>query len=287
MPNDDLPGGGIDLHVHTAPDVTPRRIDDRAMAARCAAAGMAGAVLKAHHEPTGGRAWHASRVSPGVAVFGGIVLNRAVGGINADAVEAMARAEGGCGRIVWLPTRDAAHDLRLKGKAGAPVEVLADGRPTAALRAVLQVVAAHDLILASGHVAPDEALVVFGAARRAGCRRMIATHVTARVSDYTAAQMDAAAATGAVLEFCARNLFAADTGGDRRLDPAKAAAAGAAIRRLGAGRCVLSSDLGDPRFPDPVDGLAAAAQALLRAGLDAAELERLLVTGPRRLLGLG
>jgi hypothetical protein len=93
--------GAYDLHVHVAPDVPERRIDDVALAHRCAEVGLAGFGLKSHYTSTAERARIVSAAVPGVRAIGTITLNWAVGGMNPLAVEIAAR-EGA--RIVWMPT---------------------------------------------------------------------------------------------------------------------------------------------------------------------------------------
>ena len=44
--------GSYDLHVHTAPDVIPRRLGGPEMAQQAMRAGMRGFALKNHHFPT-------------------------------------------------------------------------------------------------------------------------------------------------------------------------------------------------------------------------------------------
>ena len=95
--------GAYDLHVHVAPDVPPRRIDDRALAQRFSELGLAGFALKSHYTSTAERAQVVSALFPDVEVVGTLTLNWAVGGMNALAVEIAAR-EGA--RIVWMPTVD-------------------------------------------------------------------------------------------------------------------------------------------------------------------------------------
>ena len=57
---------------------------------------MRGIVLKNHFDPTATLAYTVRRQVPGFETFGGIVLNRTVGGINARAVEHMTGSpEGG------------------------------------------------------------------------------------------------------------------------------------------------------------------------------------------------
>ena len=48
--------GAYDLHVHSAPDVLPRRMDDLEMAQRIMDAGMAGYAIKSHYFCTSERA---------------------------------------------------------------------------------------------------------------------------------------------------------------------------------------------------------------------------------------
>ena len=248
---------------------------------------MAGAVLKSHVEPTASRAYLARRSVAGTQMFGGIVLNSQVGGLNADAVEAMARVTGGCGRIVWLPTRDAFHEKVSKGRPGPVVAVTEAGVPVAALDAVLEVISAHDLVLASGHVAPPEALAIFARARQAGCRRLLVTHATAPISNYSLGEVAEMVRRGAWVEFSVRNLFSKTPDGTIQVNPSKAARMVEMIKVVGHGSSVLSSDLGDPRYPYPDDGLSLGAEALAGAGLTPKLLEALLRRGPRELLGIG
>jgi len=77
--------GAIDLHLHAAPFLFPRLATDRQVAEACASAGLAGMLLKSHHESTVDRARELDDYA-GMRVFGGIVLNCHVGGINPQAV---------------------------------------------------------------------------------------------------------------------------------------------------------------------------------------------------------
>ena len=121
--------GVIDMHVHSHPDVFGRNMDDIDVARIAQAKGMRGIVLKNHVATTADRAALTMKVVPGIEVFGGIVLNKAVGGINPDAVEWMHRMYGGRGKIVWLPTFDAdKHVKTLVSKDGSGLLVAPGGR---------------------------------------------------------------------------------------------------------------------------------------------------------------
>ena len=177
--------GVADLHVHGAPSLVARHGLDHEVVGAHAQVGVDLAVLKAHEGSTVERAaLAASRPeTEGVRVVGGIVLNSPAGGANPDAVEVAARLGG---RVVWMPTVSAPAHV---ASAAAPelsvhrtlsfrqVDVLDDaGALLPAWHEVLDVVAAHDLVLASGHLTCAEALVLFRAASAAGVRRMLFNH---------------------------------------------------------------------------------------------------------------
>src|ERR1700690_2938302 len=179
--------GAYDTHIHVAPDVVGRIVDDVTLARRFAELGMDGFVLKSHYTSTAERAAVVRAAVPGVDALGAIVLNRAVGGMNPLAVEIAAREQA---RTVWLPTVDSVNEshereapagakvpvwvklqleLRQQGIEIAPVAVVDDrGAVLPELRAVLERVAHHGLLLATGHLARDEIFAVVDAALREG-----------------------------------------------------------------------------------------------------------------------
>ena len=88
----ELVRGAYDTHIHVAPDVMERRIDDVDLARRCLEVGIAGFVLKSHYVPTAERAEVVRKAVPGVDALGAITLNASVGGLNPVAVEIAARS---------------------------------------------------------------------------------------------------------------------------------------------------------------------------------------------------
>ena len=76
------------MHVHTAPDLVPRKYTDIQLAKKYQAAGMDGFVCKCHQGDTAARAATVSEEFPSIKVYGGIVLNHAVGGLNEASVYA-------------------------------------------------------------------------------------------------------------------------------------------------------------------------------------------------------
>src|SRR4029079_7473244 len=152
--------GAIDFHVHSAPDVFGRSVTDIEAATLAKRMGLRGIVLKNHVTSTADRAAIVREVVPGIEVFGGIVLNMAVGGVNPQAVEWMARMSGRYGKVVWLPTIDADQHLKTFHEPGAGLKVAVDGHVTAEAEAVLKIIAREKLVLCTGHVSPAEVLAV-------------------------------------------------------------------------------------------------------------------------------
>ena len=121
----ELVRGGVDVHVHIAPDVVERRIDDVGLARRFEELGLAGFVLKSHYTSTAERAAVVRGVVPGIAALGAIVLNRAIGGMNPLAVEIAAR-EGA--RVVWMPTADSRRRARAPRRSSRRAPTCPSGR---------------------------------------------------------------------------------------------------------------------------------------------------------------
>src|SRR5512140_486648 len=108
---------------------------------------MRAVILKSHVTSTADRAAIAEAAVGGrVRVFGGIVLNRAVGGLNADAVAATLALGG---RVVWLPTTSArSTSPALETREG--LAVVAAGHVVPEPVAVLELVAAAAAVPAPG-----------------------------------------------------------------------------------------------------------------------------------------
>jgi len=106
---DNVLAGVIEMHVHGAPDITPRVVQEIELAQKVREVGMRGVVFKSHDFITNDRAYMVKRMVPGVELFGGIALNEPVGGINPVAVKTMLKFTGGLGRYVRLPTRETAY----------------------------------------------------------------------------------------------------------------------------------------------------------------------------------
>jgi hypothetical protein len=271
--------GVIDIHAHADPDSLARSIDAIDLARLAKERGMRGLVLKNHYEPTASLAYVVRKIVPGIEIFGGIDLNRSVGGVNPAAIERMVMMKGGYGRVVWLPTFDAENQVRFSKEQRPFVAVAKDGVLLPEVREVIALAAKHGLTLETGHSSAAEGLMVVEAARRAGVRQVVVTHAMLAPIHMTVAQMKQAAAQGAWIEF----VYNALIGPNKEFDFAEYATA---IRAVGVEHCILSSDLGQAANPLHPEGLAAFFAGLRRAGFTQAEIDRMSKTNPAQALGL-
>jgi hypothetical protein len=280
--------GLIDFHTHAAPDIFGRAIDDDELAALAASRQMEAIVFKNHVTHTADRAWLVRKHVAGIKVFGGITLNRAVGGLNPQAVEWMWRMQGGYGRVVWFPTFDADNHVRKGGTAPSGLRVVDErGRVLPEARAILKICAAQRLVVQTGHASAEEALALIEAAREESCDRVVVTHAQFDVVDMSLAQMKKAAAMGGKMELCALLML---TGHDSPLEWMRHAPripladTAARIKAVGAQHFVLGTDLGQTGNPTPADGLQMFVTGLLAQGITREQIETMGREVPGALL---
>jgi hypothetical protein len=271
--------GAIDIHVHADPDSVPRSIDAIDLARLAKSKGMRGLVLKSHYEPTASMAYLVRKAVPGIEVFGGIDLNRTVGGVNPAAVERMTMMKGGYGRVVWMPTFDAENQVRYSKENRPFVPVSKNGDLLPEVKQVIALVAKHNLLLETGHSSAEEGLMLIREARKQGVQHIVVTHAMLAPVRMTVAQMREAAAMGAYIEF----VYNAVAGPNKMFDMPEYAAA---IRHVGPEHCILSSDLGQAGNPLHPDGLLAFFAGLKAHGFTDAEIAMMSRTNPARALGL-
>jgi len=276
--------GVIDIHVHSLPDSEPWTMDGIEVAKLAKASGMRGLVLKSHWEPTATLAYLARKEVPGLEVFGGICLSRAVGGINPAAVEEMVKVTGGWGRVVWMPTLDAENVRRNAGSDLPFISVSRSGELLPEVKEVLAVIARNKLVLATGHSSPQEDLMLVREGRRLGVEHMVVTHPMSSSVRMTVAQMQEAAKAGAFIEL----VYVPTLTKESINRKAKFSVADVAnvIHKVGPEFVILSTDLGQVGFPPPPEGLGAYIAELRAQGFTQRELNRMTKENPARLLGL-
>lgn len=268
-----------DLHVHVAPDVVVRKCDDRKLAVRMQDAGMRGGIIKCHFFETAARAALLRREFPELEVYGGIALNRSVGGINPDAVEKMAKMGG---TIVWFPTMDARafQTYKHRGDAsfdGSNLLVASDGAGEllSETKEVLSLASQYDLIVATGHLSPEEGMLVVREGKKRGVRRMILTHVEHPAIAFSDGECREAASLGAYIEHSYNNAW---------FGRCSIEEIARQIRAVGCEHVILSSDFGQPEAPYFDDGMEECAGKLEELEFTESELKTMMSKNPAALL---
>jgi uncharacterized protein DUF6282 len=286
--------GAFDTHIHSAPDVLPRRMDDLELAARFKARRMGGFVLKSHYICTADRATLVRSVVPEVQAFGAIALNNAVGGLNPLALDIAGRLGA---KVAWLPSVDNANELesvagqrdeskmpywmgiarelRAMGIAGAWLNVTQDGRVTEPTRQCLEVIAKHDMVLATSHIRPSEMLPVVQAAREVGVQRIVITHPEFPTTLLGIDEQRELARYGVYFERC----FTTPHSGKIAWEQVYAN-----IREVGPESTIVATDLGQVNNPYPDEGLAMFIANLLDNGFSERQVQQMVRDNPAELL---
>lgn len=258
--------GVVDLHIHSAPDVRPRSVTDLEAAREARNAGMQAILIKSHVTSTADRAQIAESVVDGVRVFGGLVLNEQVGGLNPAAVESALALRAA---IIWLPT--------FEGQPRTGVTVFdAEGHMRPVLRDIISLVRDADRVLATGHIGYRESLAVVATAREMGLRKILVTHPEWYGLNLEIEQLKALAGEGVYFEHCYLN--GRDQEGLERI--------AAQIRAVGPESTVLTTDLGQAGNPSPVEGMRSYIVSLLGMGISEADVSLMVRENPASLLSL-
>ena len=292
---DGLLVGAIDTHIHSAPDVLPRKFNDLELAQRFKARRMAGFVLKSHYICTADRATLVNQIVPEIQAFGAIALNNSVGGLNPLALDIAGRLGT---KVVFLPSVDNANELenvsgqrdesklpywmsiaremRALGIAGSWLNVTEDGVVTPATRQCLEIIAKHDMVLATSHIRPSEVLPVVKAAKEVGVQRIVITHPEFPTTLLSIPQQQELARLGVYFERC----FTTPNTGKIAWEQVYAN-----IRQVGPETTILATDLGQSNAPYPDEGLGMFATRLLDNGFSEAEVRTMVRDNASQLLG--
>jgi hypothetical protein len=214
-----------------------------------------------------------------VTLFGTVVLNYSIGGLNPFAVEVGAKI--GC-KVLFAPTWNALHhasgrrggsaDRTPVGLRGRPGIAITDerGQLLPEMHEILDIAKASDMVVATGHVSPEEHLVLVAEAHRRAIPKIVISHVRDEISLEDRKRM---AKQGAVVELVYR------AGQDAR-------SLIEAARGVGVQHCAMTVDGGQAFGPVPAEAFRAFVGQLLFHGMTTEEVKTMAQTVPARVLGL-
>ena len=243
--------GACDLHIHSSPCIFDRIGDDVEMAERARSANMRAIVLKSHHEPTYSRAWHTAKQVPGIDVFGGVVLDHHVGGINPSAVEPCIKRGG---KVVWMPTYHAQGHFEKFGAIGTygymggefkkiyePIRAVDEnGKLLEDVHIVMELCKTADIILATGHLTIPEILLLAKTAREKNFTKLVVNHPFYKVPRMDVETVGELIKLGAIMEFCSGSMCPIPL-------PANLADYIACIQKYGTSQMIIATDGGHNR----------------------------------------
>lgn len=287
--------GAIDIHVHSSPSLFERMYDHAELAEHMRDAGLRAVVIKSHHLGTADRVHFVRKMVPGIDVFGSIVLNYAVGGLNPFAVDAAIKFGA---KVIWMPTVDARHHLQHYGQAGqygaamravggvakaytqvAGITVVDDeGRFLPQVRDILELVAEANIALSCGHLSVPEIMLLIREAKAMGVKKVFVDHPNLFfMGPIPFEAQEEMARAGAYINCTFAEL-------SPKWYSISVSQMAQQIRRLGPDNVLLSTDLGQPHNPPPAEGLRILIRLLLEEGLSAEHIKTMAHANPARLL---
>jgi len=286
--------GAIEIHVHSGPDLLPRLLNHAELARMAREAGYRAVVLKSQNQGTADRVPFIRMVVPDIDIFGSITLNYSVGGINPFAVNA---ALGFGAKIVWMPTIDARHHLSYFGGLGQfgssikaerklpefyrtakGLTVLSEaGALLPEVRDILDLIASSGTALGFGHLSLPEMMALAKGCQDAGVKKMFIDHPDLA---FTKVPLDAQvelSRKGVKMNYVAAEI-------SPRFHCITPPEIVKNMRQVGIENSLISTDVGTPSNPNPIETMRSYVQILLEEGLTPAEVKVLLHENPAALL---
>jgi predicted TIM-barrel fold metal-dependent hydrolase len=280
--------GSIDVHIHSAPDIFPRIMNDVELALTAKQEGMRAILIKSHVALTSDRAEIASQQAD-FPVFGAIALNLPVGGLNLHAVEVALKLGA---KEVWLPTIHAGHYVAQKDHVPTLAKEVKDdikgiylldedGTLKEELYPIIKKIAEYDVVLGTGHITVKESKVVVREAAKVGVKKIVVTHPLASFINFTNEDMKELLDNGAMF---LEHVFNDVT---RQVAyPITQKKIADAIQAIGARHIVMSTDSGQWLNPIPAQSMGIYIKDMLDWGISEEDVRMMVSTNPARMLGL-
>ncbi len=286
----DILSNAWDIHVHANPSLFPRSNDCIEATQACISAKMNGLVLKSHHGSSIEMAYAINKQFIETKIFGGLVLNCFVGGLNPFAVESAVRMGA---KIIWLPTIHADNHANVFHELGrfdfqnshlshTPKEGLSildpSGQLKESVRQILKLIHKTPVALGTGHISAQEIIALHEFIKVENFRiRLLINHVFFKIPCLSLELIEALATDWTWFETCYFSIS--------KLGKTKTAdEIAAAIKKLPNARWILASDSGQIQNPGTPEALITFANALHSAGLERSTIERALKQEPEALL---
>ena len=283
----------IDIHIHIGPEIIPRKYTVESLV-KIEAGKIGGLVLKNHFYPTQPFI-NEVKSTKAVQLFGGVVLNNAVGGMNPEVIYNASLLSDNKPIIVWFPTINAKNFLEksefeiapewIKKKSFMarkstnikPVAVTENNRLTNAAILVLKEIKKCNAVLATGHISWKESVLVVNKAISMGLQKIVITHPI-----YQRIEMPVRVQKELVQKGC----FIEQSFSMYSIDKIPIKKIAKQIQEVGTKSVILSSDVGQTFSPPPSEALLQFSTLLKNDGINENQLFNMMITNPKKLLGV-
>jgi hypothetical protein len=278
--------GMYDLHIHASPSIVRRKFTALEALKLASGEGMAGILLVDHAYNTESMAQALNELGYGARIFGTILLNEAVGGLNPSVVEA---ALGLGTKQIQMPTyssrnheekfggnqKNFPYKTRTKG-----IYILDDrGRLIPEVEEILELLKGSGSFLGTGHLSAGEMEVLIHRAETLKVRVI----VNGASNESTGLSISAQKKMAGDYVFMEHDYGVLVRVSEKRT-PIESVVE--QIREAGAERCVIATDAGQMGFPDPISCLREFLKQLMEKGITEREIDLMTRGNPRFLLGI-
>lgn len=288
-----LLAGAGDVHVHTSPSLIPgRRSDIWTLIRACEEKKMAFVVVKWHHGDSYSAARVVNQLHEGPCrLYGGLVLNQPVGGLNPFAVDCAVTLKA---KIVWLPTLDAAGHEKAIGQLGGfpfqpveravmPVKGLrildAEDNLLPEVKEILAILNGTETVLATGHISAREIHALSGYLQQEKLKiHLLINHIDFSVPDLAIDDVEALTSDNTWFELAYFTLS--------KLGHSSIQTVLNLLTRNPGAQFILASDSGQAENPISPDAMLRFIWLLLENRLSEQQIDTLLHRNTRNLLML-
>lgn len=283
---DSLLKGVCDLHIHAAPDIKHRTVNELELCRMAKDVGYKSVMFKSNVWSCHDRAYLLRQELPDFPCFGSLVMNLAFGEkVNVYAARLALNTSGNLCRCIWMPTQNAAYPPTVEtnhpGKTIAVVDITGNVLPEVVH--VMELCAEADVIFATGHSSPAECLVMARKAKEIGLGKFVITHANSRIWKLTHDQIKQAVDMGAWIEYCyLPRLWGPGTGLPNM--ERQTIEEFLSYVRLVPERSFVSTDLGSEGLPDPIEGMRMCIEEMVSSDVPQQEIDLLVRLNPARLM---
>jgi hypothetical protein len=166
--------------------------------------------------------------------------------------------------------------MRTLGISGDWLKVTDEsGKVTERTRQCLELIAKHEMVLATAHISPAEMAPVVKAAGECGVKRIVVTHPEFPTTCLSIDQQRELQKLDVFFERCFTTPYSGKISWDHVIHN---------IRTIGPSTTILATDLGQSHNPHVDEGLRLFIEKVLEAGISERDVERMVRENPSQML---